>query len=302
MAFTAQVAGQDVFASATTAAHALGCVNDSGDGRLFRYAHAGAVATVAGKLYQGAAPIPNHLANTPPDVAAGVKSFVYTPGATAGAENLYADGYLQVDTTPGEGYTYRVSGHAAISSATAFTLFLKDPIQVAITAAGSTVGLVPSPWQNIIVHPSQVTAKASGVAAAVIAIGAYGWVQTRGPCSVLIDGTPAITAPVFHERFDEVRQQQQIGIERQHPVPFRQGDGLVLRGGESDVLLVVDHLAAIFEVFENVHRAVSRIVVDDDNFFVEIPLLQNGFEAPLDEPTAIICDYCDRDDAISRHE
>jgi hypothetical protein len=73
---------------------------------VFRYCAAGASDTVAGSVYQSAAPIPNHLANTPPAVAVGATSFTYTPGNTAGAANLYAEGYLQVDTTPGNGYTY----------------------------------------------------------------------------------------------------------------------------------------------------------------------------------------------------
>jgi hypothetical protein len=188
--------GQDTFTSSAVQLHQLGTRAETKDGRVFRYGQAGGVALVPGKLYQSAVPLANHLANTPPDVAVGATSFVYTPGATAGAANLYAEGYLQVDTTPGQGYTYQVAGHPAIVSSTAFVLTLRDPIQVALTAAGSTVGLIAHPYKNVILTPTTATAKVVGVPGAIIATTEYGWIQTRGPCSVLINGTPAVTSPV----------------------------------------------------------------------------------------------------------
>jgi len=193
----AQLFGQDAFSSSSTQLHALGTRGYTKDGRRFRYAVIGATDTVAGSLYQGAAPIANHLANTPPAVAIGATSFSYTPGATAGAANLYAEGYLQVDTTPGNGYTYLVSGHAAISASTAFTLYLVDSIQVALTTS-SRVGLRHHLCKNVIVCPTTKTAQVVGVAPCVITAAQYGWLQTWGPASCLINGTPAVTAPVIN--------------------------------------------------------------------------------------------------------
>jgi hypothetical protein len=186
--------GQDTFTSSATQMHPLGTRGYTSDGRRFRYAQVGATDTVAGSLYQGAAPVTAHLANTPPVVAIGAKSFVYTPGAAAGAANLYAEGYLQVDTAGSgapNGYTYQVSGHAAIASSTAFTLNLVDPIQVAL-ATSSRVGLMPNAFKNVIVAATTVTAAAVGVAPTVIADVEYGWLQTWGPCSALINGTPGV--------------------------------------------------------------------------------------------------------------
>lgn len=191
VADTANAYGQDGFTSSSTQLHPLGARAVTKDGRVFRYSQAGAVSTVAGSVYQSAAPIANHLANTPPAVAVGATSFSYTPGATAGAANLYAEGYLQIDTTPGNGYTYRVSGHAAISSSTAFTLVLEDPIQVPLTTL-SRVGLIHNPYKNVIVNPTTATAAVAGVAPYVINTTEYGWLQTWGPCSTLINGTPGV--------------------------------------------------------------------------------------------------------------
>lgn len=189
--------GQDDFVSSATPAHRLGQRAVSDDGRVFRYVLAGASDLVAGNCIQSSAIIPNHLANTPPAVAVGATSFTYTPGATAGAAGLYADGFLQVDTTPGNGYTYSVSGHAAIASSTAFTLNLKDPIQVALTTS-SRVGLIVNPYKNVIQFPvTTATGTLVGVATYVITAAQYGWVQTWGLCSVLISGTPALGAIVM---------------------------------------------------------------------------------------------------------
>lgn len=189
--------GQDSFTSSSTQMHPLGTRGYTSDGRRFRYAQVGGVDTVAGSLYQAAAPVANHLANTPPAVAIGAKSFTYTPGATGGAANLYSEGYLQVDTTPGNGYMYQISGHAAITASTAFTLNLVDPIQVALTTS-SRVGLIHNLCKNVIVCPTTKTAAVVGVAPAVIATTAYGWIQTWGPAAALINGTPAVTAPVVN--------------------------------------------------------------------------------------------------------
>jgi hypothetical protein len=181
--------GQDGWTSSATQLAALGSRATTKDGRVFHYASAGVSDTVAGSVYQSAQAIPNHLARTAPVVAVGATTFTFTPGNTAGAANLYAEGYLQVDTTPGNGFTYQVSGHAAITGSVAFTLNLLDPIQVALTAS-STVGLVHNAYKNVIVNPTTATAAVAGVSPYVITAAQFGWLQTWGPCSTLINGTP----------------------------------------------------------------------------------------------------------------
>lgn len=189
--------GQDLFVSSATQKMPLGTRGRTKDGRVFIYGQAGASDTVAGTLYQGPAPIANHLANTPPAVAIGATSFSYTPGATAGAANLYAEGFMQVDTTPGQGYTYSVSGHAAITASTAFTLYLNDAIQVALTTS-SRVGLIHNPYKNVIQIPTTSTGTVVGASTYILTATQYGWLQTWGPCSLLINGTPAVTAPAMN--------------------------------------------------------------------------------------------------------
>jgi len=190
---------QDSFTSSSTQQHPLGTRAVTRDGRVFRYCQMGAADAVAGDLYQSAAPIPNHLALTAPVVAIGATSFSCTPGATGGAANLYSEGYLQVDTTPGNGYIYKILGHAAITASVAFTLNLvpEDAIQIALTAS-SRIGLLHNPYKNVILPPTTQTATVVGVAPCIITATQYGWLQTWGIASVLINGTPAITAPVVN--------------------------------------------------------------------------------------------------------
>jgi hypothetical protein len=188
--------GQADFVSSATPAHKIGTRAVSDDGRVFRYAKAGATL-VAGNVLQSSAILANHLGNTPPAVAIGAKSFSYTPGATAGAANLYGDGFLQVDTTPGNGYTYGIESHAAITASVAFTLYLKDPIQVALTT-DSRVGLIVNPYKNVIQLPvTTATGTIVGVATYIITSGEFGWIQTWGLASVLTTGTPALGAMVL---------------------------------------------------------------------------------------------------------
>ncbi len=49
-------------------------------------------------------------------------------------------------------------------------------------------------------------------------------------------------------------------------------DGLVLCGGESNILVVVNDPTAIFELLQYVHRAIGRGIIDDDDFFIGVAL------------------------------
>lgn len=177
----------------------LGSLGRTRDGRTFRFVKAGAVDLVAGNCIQSPAIVTTHLANTPPAVAVGDTSFVYTPGATLGTANQYAGGLLQVDTAPGNGRAYLIDGHLAFALSTAFTLNLAkdDPITVALTTA-SRVGLYANPYNGVIQMPvTTATGILVGVAVSAITAGNFGWIQVGGYCPVLIAGTPALGATVM---------------------------------------------------------------------------------------------------------
>lgn len=203
---------QDMYSFGTTQFHPLGTIAVTKDGRIFRYATAGAAALVVGNLLQSAAPIANHLGLTSAAQAIGDGitfsttsnvPITVTPGATAGAANLYAEGTLMVTVTPDLGHSYRISGHPAITSSVAFTLTLDPDDRLVVAWTTSTrYGLHHNPWKNVIQTPTTITAAVAGVCVSLIPANTtaqnYGWVQTRGPAAVLINGTPAVTAPVIN--------------------------------------------------------------------------------------------------------
>jgi hypothetical protein len=194
-------AAQDIYTQTTKQNHPLGAIGMARDGRIFRYASAGAADLVVGNIVQSAAPIPLHLALTSAAQnigdGTGKNPIVVTPGATAGAANLYAEGVIGVDTGPDPGRLYSISGHAAITASVAFNLFLypDDTLQLAWTTA-TRYGLHHNPYKTVIQCPTTVTAcQVGGVVCIITAnttVENYGWLQTRGPFQALINGTPAV--------------------------------------------------------------------------------------------------------------
>lgn len=184
----------------TASMHRLGTRISTRDGRGFRFARIGGVAAVAGSLYQASAPVAGNLAQTPAAAAIGATQVVISTITTTVTANQYSEGWLQVDTTPGNGIMYGIDGHNAAtggSGACNVNLYADEAIQVALTTS-SRVGLIANPYADIIVAPTTLTAVAVGVPLVAAAIGAYCWIQTWGPCPVLINGTPAVTAPVIN--------------------------------------------------------------------------------------------------------
>jgi len=191
---------QDGFTSSATQQHPLGAIGVTKDGRQFRYCQAGSGADlVAGNCIQGPAVIPDHLARTAAVTLAGAQSTVFTPAATGGAANLYAEGYLGVDTAPNLGATYMVKDHAAITASVAFTvnLDLEDSVLVAWSTA-SRINLIHNPYKNVIQMPvTTATGLLVGVAQYIITASQFGWLLVKGIGSVLIAGTPALGAGVM---------------------------------------------------------------------------------------------------------
>lgn len=194
----APVFSSNAYASPAMVPHPLGTEGVDRYGRRFRFVRAGASSLVAGNCLQAAAEITTHQAMTPSAAAIGDTSITVTPGATAGAADLYADGIAVIDTTPGEGYSYPIKTHLAITASTAFVLQLATgwKIQVALTAS-SSVTLYPNKYRNVIQSPvTTASGGTAGVAVFPIVATEYGWIGCNGDFGTLINGTPAIGAQV----------------------------------------------------------------------------------------------------------
>lgn len=154
------------------------------DGRAFRWGQAGAVAVVVGKLYQAAIPVTNHVLQTPTAAVVGAKSVVIPAfGATAITANQYQNGFLTIDLVgnTGFGYAYGIDTHGPVAASGSFTVPLKSSVQVAIAATANSVSLVPNRHAGVILAVATTpTAEVAGVSVKPIAIGSFGWIQTKG--------------------------------------------------------------------------------------------------------------------------
>ncbi len=172
----------------------VGTLGTTQDGRWYRFAQAGAAALVPGDVICGPAPVTNHVDNIATATAIGATTVTFTQGATAVTQNQYKDGFLVISVTPGAGYTYGISSHAAVASATSYAWPLEpgESIQVALTTT-SRIDLIANPYRGVIQAPATtLTSTPVGVAVSPIPIADYGWIQVQGICGVLTAGTLVI--------------------------------------------------------------------------------------------------------------
>ena len=165
------------------------------DGRVFRWALNGGVALEAGKLVQTAAEIHSSVfvngltvVNT---TSTGVTTITVLMATTILAANIYADGDLTVDTSPGQAM-YRIKSHQAAGSAenAEFTLYESDEIKNALTSGTTLVGFKRNPYTSVIITPTTITGRVIGATPINVAIGGYFWLQTWGVALVNMDQAP----------------------------------------------------------------------------------------------------------------
>ena len=184
----------------------LGTPLEYDDGRLYRYGLAGATALATGKLMQSVAPLAGHT-NIACDVARaiGAESISATLNTTAAAIDIYAEGYVHINDATGEGYLYRIAkacsagdAHAAATSTGVLTVNLAAgvTVQVALVAATSEVSFTRNTYHSVIIHPSPPTAELAGVTQRAVTALYYCWLQRKGTCTVLGDGTLLAGLPI----------------------------------------------------------------------------------------------------------
>ena len=187
----AVVAGQAILDGSSSANHVVGTYMETADGRGYRYAKVGAVATVAGKVYQGPALDATNMQPsggiTPAGAAIGDVTITLSTSLTL-AVNVLAGSYMSVVVTPGQGYTYKVKSNTAVSGATGCVVTLEDPLKIALTTS-SRVIFAHNTYNGVVIEPGTPTSKIAGVPNAIITAAYFGWVQTRGACAVLFTGT-----------------------------------------------------------------------------------------------------------------
>jgi hypothetical protein len=190
--------GANAFTSTAAQRHIPGIRGVDRFGRQYRYVKAGASDLVVGNVIQSPAVVTNHLTRTPVAAAIGATSITAALGATAAAADLYKYGFVTVDTTPGEGYSYAIEQHDAVLSSGNITVNLsKDtPVQVALTTS-SRVSFLQNQYRGVIQAPvTTLTGTPVGVAVYPITANQFGWIGTRGLFCVLVGGTPIVGSAI----------------------------------------------------------------------------------------------------------
>lgn len=184
---TRQLVSQDLREISSSQQEQIGAVGVTEDGRVYRYAKAGATGLVAGNIQINADLVANHT-NRPvaASVAAGSNKVTITLGATGATANQYADGYLTVNDATGEGITYAIEGNDAADSAGTLTVYLKEPVVVALTTS-SEVTCKLNNWSGVVISIADQADMCVGVPNVVVTANYFGWLQTRGECAVLAD-------------------------------------------------------------------------------------------------------------------
>lgn len=186
---------QDARTISSTKLHALGSVMETADGRVYRYALAGATNLAAGLCNNGVAKVTNHTINSVATAAAvGDRSVNITlAGATATTATQYDDGYLHVIDSAGVGSSYRIAGTGVIAGSGTGRIQLAEGVATALTTS-SKVALVPSPWSGSIVQASSISLFCNGSNNVAVTAAYYYWSQTGGIASILSDGIIAKNA------------------------------------------------------------------------------------------------------------
>lgn len=188
----------DRLAESSVQKRPLGTRMELPDGRVFRYAQAGAVALTPGKLMATAVVTTGHDRNlaVAANAAIGATSVTITNASTAITEDMYAEGYLfETAAAAGYGQICTIRSHPAESTTSGSCVIRledEDALTVAFTSAASKIGLRKNIYKDVIVNPTTITGIPVGVTPIAVTEEYYFWLQTWGPAAVLTNGTLVI--------------------------------------------------------------------------------------------------------------
>ena len=192
MSFPQTIMGKWGWEKVTTSSkkHKLGTIMQIADTE-YRYCLAGGADTVAGKIYEARAIVADD--NDDLTVATAATAGGTTIGVTFGSavtKDEYADGFLYSNTgaTSVLGWRYRVKGHPAGTSDVTITIDEEDGFVQAVATSTTKAGLIPNPYQSVVISATTGVGPIVGVAVSDITTAQYGWLQTKGPAVVLAQG------------------------------------------------------------------------------------------------------------------
>ena len=194
---TVQIDYGSPYETSTAPQYPLGQKAEDPSGSIFRYTLMGSTVGVANKLYQSSIPVAAWTTQTHTvALAVGDTEISFNDGGTALTVNQAENGSIVVEETTDLGHIYSIKSNVVtVSNESICQLQDGVAVQAAVAVeAGNVLTLILNPWAETIISPASVnTAPNAGVSRVIIAANGYGWTQTRGVSSCLIDsGAPAV--------------------------------------------------------------------------------------------------------------
>lgn len=201
-----QIEFMDFYTTLTSVQTTVGQRAIAEDGTEFRLAYAGGSALVKGNLIQSPAfatafvdmavqaAVATSVAVSP--AFSGYPIPVTLGGTSTTSNTQFTGGKLVISVTPGIGQTFTIIANDIATNGTTCNFYVEEAVQTALTTS-SKATVVLNPYNGVIQAPTTLTGIPVGVAVSAIPINNYGWLQTHGLCSTLIQSTPAIGAAVM---------------------------------------------------------------------------------------------------------
>ncbi len=195
-------AGQGIWETTTTPILKVGTRGSFEDGRVFYYARNSTSNVGRARLWQTeliSAQNEDLDVNT---AEVGDQSVTVTFGTVTANANDYAGGTMFVIDSGGEGTSYEIESHPAITSGNSFAVKLVDPVWIKFLSS-STVTVMKNHYQDVVqAAGTDTNMPIAGVNIIGVPSGAstpqYFWIQTWGPACVLQDSSAAQGAPLVH--------------------------------------------------------------------------------------------------------
>ncbi len=179
------------YETGTTKLYTVGQRMETPDGSIFRYSLMGGTIGVANKIYQGAAADTNWQdTEHTTALVVGDTQISFLDDGTAFTVDQAEGGHITVESAADLGHYYRIKSNT-VTDTNVTVMQLEDGVAVQFAvpvAGGNHLTFTLSQWSACLIGIAGVnTAANAGVPRVVVAASAYGWMQTKGPASCLVD-------------------------------------------------------------------------------------------------------------------
>ena len=191
------IAANDQYHSTSDQKYMLGTKYSLDDGRVYRYVENGATELTAGLMVQQAvvnSDWDDVVQTTGTAAAVGDTEITVAVGALPTA-NDWDNGWLVILDGTGVKQSYNIKSHNVPASGILVKVKIADEGGIRIaTATTSEITIIKNLYKDVIVHPvTTATGMALGVPNGTIAANEFGWIQTHGPCGMIVDTSDTLT-------------------------------------------------------------------------------------------------------------